>query len=313
MPMPICERSTSGQSASTIDSPPCNLEGSSTDSDVAPQVDRFGVAIEEGSKPCWADLSSDDESTGVETHDAGDEENPSGEDHAHALSTREKVVVKEDGPHAAGVKGARPIGRAPRSIAPALSSSTSDNVLKGRGTKTPLPVRSPAVPDLWLKGPIPVVLEGLPLELCNDACFETILHQTGLQHAILGYQMHKGGDCGRVEISFSNQLAAEHCYQHFARCSWLTCRLQVHIASQGADLLGQRKQDVGSVINKEAAGRPKKSAPFKSRGQQRRDAGPKVQEEGLEHAPWPYLATSRAHQIAWASAHAHAHAGARIS
>jgi len=79
-----------------------------------------------------------------------------------------------------------------------------------------------------------VVLEGMPLNLCNDACLDAMLHQAGLQGAIVKVEIQTGA----AVITLSHWQAAMQCYNHFATSRWSSGSLKVTMSlpkgSQGS-------------------------------------------------------------------------------
>lgn len=75
-----------------------------------------------------------------------------------------------------------------------------------------------------------VTLEGMPLNLCNDACLDAMLHQAGMQGAIENCTIHAGSSEGTAVITLANWPAAVQCYSHFATSRWASGTLKVTMA-----------------------------------------------------------------------------------
>mmetsp|Transcript_14700 Transcript_14700/g.32438 ORF Transcript_14700/g.32438 Transcript_14700/m.32438 type:complete len:341 (+) Transcript_14700:93-1115(+) len=80
------------------------------------------------------------------------------------------------------------------------------------------------VPADFATGSYSVVLEGVPLNLCNEVCLEAMLHQAGLQGTISKFDIEKdasnAASGGTATITLCNWQAAMRCYNHFATSRW---------------------------------------------------------------------------------------------
>jgi len=68
--------------------------------------------------------------------------------------------------------------------------------------------------------PPPVVLTGLPQELCNEECMEVVLDQAGLNDTFLKCEVERGFCQGEARITFNSWESAEQCVAHFSHCNW---------------------------------------------------------------------------------------------
>jgi len=74
--------------------------------------------------------------------------------------------------------------------------------------------KGPAAP------PPPVLLSGLPLELCSNACMEAVLEQAGLEGAIVHCEITRGTHRGEARVTLKSWQMAEQCIAHFRGCKW---------------------------------------------------------------------------------------------
>jgi len=70
------------------------------------------------------------------------------------------------------------------------------------------------------RDPPPVVLTGLPLELCSHDWMQVTLELAGLENSYLKCEMKKGFCQGEARITFKSWEMAEQCIAHFSRCKW---------------------------------------------------------------------------------------------
>lgn len=101
-----------------------------------------------------------------------------------------------------------------------------------------------------------VLLEGMPANLCNDVCLDAMLHQAGLQGAVLQCDLNAKG---AATIVLSHWHAAIMCYNHFATSRWSSGTLTVTMKlPNGSELspgsLAEQQQN-GSAANEAQPGR----------------------------------------------------------
>lgn len=104
-----------------------------------------------------------------------------------------------------------------------------------------------------------VVLEGVPINLCNDVCLDAMLHQAGLQGAVAGCEIKAGG---AAKITLSHWQAAVMCFHHFSTSRWATCSLKVRMLLPNKKQLGPdswkeqpEKSETPSAVIEAAPGR----------------------------------------------------------
>jgi hypothetical protein len=70
------------------------------------------------------------------------------------------------------------------------------------------------------QGPIPVILEYLPLTLCRQNFLEAMLDQAGLVDDVIGVVLGDAQETGMAQITVTNWNAAVRCVAHFDGRSW---------------------------------------------------------------------------------------------
>lgn len=125
-----------------------------------------------------------------------------------------------------------------------------------------------------------VVLEGMPVNLCNDVCLDAMLHQAGLQGAVLKCEIESTSGGGTASIALSHWQAALTCYNHFATSRWSSGSLQVTM-----QLPNGSKYNPGSATEQDAAGAVGEAPPSPPLGPARREGWPKSPNLGHQAAP----------------------------
>lgn len=68
---------------------------------------------------------------------------------------------------------------------------------------------------------LPLVrIKGIPDQLLTRPLMDTVFEQARLEHAIVGYSMVRGAECGEVRVSLSTDDAVAWCVRHFSGCQW---------------------------------------------------------------------------------------------
>lgn len=79
-------------------------------------------------------------------------------------------------------------------------------------------------------GSFSVEVDGMPAQLCNDACLDAMLHQGGFQNYVTEVETRHKNNKGLAIIKLSTWPAAVKCYNHFSMSSWSTGALKVRMA-----------------------------------------------------------------------------------
>lgn len=82
-----------------------------------------------------------------------------------------------------------------------------------------------------------IILENLPLKLCNGPCLEAMISQAtqtlpGSSKSIANVKLTRLGREGSVVITVCDTASAEHCFQHFAQSRWASSNLKVSMQKQ---------------------------------------------------------------------------------
>mmetsp|Transcript_44651 Transcript_44651/g.112224 ORF Transcript_44651/g.112224 Transcript_44651/m.112224 type:complete len:281 (+) Transcript_44651:71-913(+) len=266
-------------------------------------------------KPSWADLSEDIDSNDWDTasslearedepawqnvyHDSRIAEPWQRYSQGHNRHRRERTgrwgwTSEQNGANAKWFSGSAPMEK--------MSASTVNNKICGEFPQ-----------GYSSSDSFSVVVEGLPVKLCSDACLDAILHQAGLQDAIVSYRTHQGAaEAGVAVIKLSSWLAAVRCYNHFATSSWSSSSMTVKMIYPDSQVGNTERSAQGEVNNAdlEPQGVDTNLLSMESNCHDHWDV-PYI--EGNYSANNAYIATSHAHQMALACAYAHAQAYRRI-
>lgn len=188
-------------------------------------------------KISWADLSEDLINSDVETESARSSWADLSEDlHSHVSLTKmvsssswanlsddaESCVA--DGPNSSRSLSA--VDRSQNSTQPVSEANT------GFDNRIP-PDAVGAFNSTQVSGNV-VIIEGLPLKLCSDACLEVMLNQAQVQDNVLNYEVEKGQKVGVVRVQLSDWFACQRCYSHFAGNCWSGAKLRVRVEADAA-------------------------------------------------------------------------------